>query len=358
MAILLAPPYFHTPFRFTGNGREYFRIWIVNLLLTILTLGIYSAWAKVRKQRYFYSNTWLEGEPFDYLADPVKILKGRLLALAIFGVYILIASADPLIGLLLTVAALVFYPWLFVMATRFKWRNSAYRNIRFDFRGTPFQAAAVFIKSGLVVLLTLGFGTPYFEYKRRDLVVSNTTYGTTPFTFSATAGNFFGIYIRALGLVLVGVLIFFAVATVAFTFIFATSSTVGFLLTTSSVVAEYLAAFLLTAVYFAVYSVAFVYRNTAMANLVFSNIANDRFKLKSDLAVGAMIKLYLINGVVIVASLGLMIPWAAIRMARYRIEHLTLLHHGDLDDFIAGEQEQTSAAGEEIAEIFDFDIGL
>lgn len=56
MATLLAPPYFHTPFRFTGNGREYFRIWIVNTLLTILTLGIYSAWAKVRKKRYIYGN--------------------------------------------------------------------------------------------------------------------------------------------------------------------------------------------------------------------------------------------------------------------------------------------------------------
>ena len=37
------------PVRFVGTGSEYFRIWIVNLLLTIVTLGIYSAWAKVRR---------------------------------------------------------------------------------------------------------------------------------------------------------------------------------------------------------------------------------------------------------------------------------------------------------------------
>ena len=36
------------PLEFRGNGYEYFRIWIVNILLTIMTLGIYSAWAKVR----------------------------------------------------------------------------------------------------------------------------------------------------------------------------------------------------------------------------------------------------------------------------------------------------------------------
>ena len=40
------------PFIFHGNTREYFRIWIVNTLLTLLSFGVYSAWAKVRKRRY------------------------------------------------------------------------------------------------------------------------------------------------------------------------------------------------------------------------------------------------------------------------------------------------------------------
>ena len=56
------------PFEFRGNGGEYFRIWIVNLLLTIVTLGIYSAWAKVRRLRYFYGNTYLDGHPFEFQA--------------------------------------------------------------------------------------------------------------------------------------------------------------------------------------------------------------------------------------------------------------------------------------------------
>src|SRR5258707_6333866 len=45
------------PLRFTGRAGEYFRIWIVNICLSIVTLGIYSAWAKVRRKRYFYGNT-------------------------------------------------------------------------------------------------------------------------------------------------------------------------------------------------------------------------------------------------------------------------------------------------------------
>src|SRR6187455_1771467 len=68
---------------FTGAGSEYFRIWIVNLALTIATLGIYSAWAKVRRLQFFYRHTRLAGAGFDYHGDPIAILKGRLVGLVL-----------------------------------------------------------------------------------------------------------------------------------------------------------------------------------------------------------------------------------------------------------------------------------
>ncbi len=73
-----------TPIIFKGNTAEYFGIWIVNLLLSIVTLGIYSAWAKVRRKKYFYHNTLIENVGFDYHAKPISILKGRLIAFAFF----------------------------------------------------------------------------------------------------------------------------------------------------------------------------------------------------------------------------------------------------------------------------------
>src|SRR2546421_6112345 len=72
---------------FTGTAAEYFRIWIVNLFFTLATLGIYSAWAKVRKRRYFYGSTRLDGDSFDYFASPKAILNGRIIAVAIFAIY-------------------------------------------------------------------------------------------------------------------------------------------------------------------------------------------------------------------------------------------------------------------------------
>src|SRR5215213_4098892 len=72
---------------FTGSAAEYFRIWIVNLFFTLVTLGVYSAWAKVRKKKYFYGSTRLDGDTSDYFGSPGAILKGRIVALVLFVAY-------------------------------------------------------------------------------------------------------------------------------------------------------------------------------------------------------------------------------------------------------------------------------
>ena len=70
---------------FTGRGGEYFGVWIVNLLLTIVTLGIYSPWAKVRRLQYFYRHTEVAGSSFDFHGSPIRILIGQEDSPAIFG---------------------------------------------------------------------------------------------------------------------------------------------------------------------------------------------------------------------------------------------------------------------------------
>src|SRR5438132_12646505 len=82
----VAGPGKHHPVQFTADAGEYFRIWIVNLALTIVTLGVYSAWAKVRKRRYLYGHTRIDGEGFEYRGRPIAILKGRVIAVAIVAI--------------------------------------------------------------------------------------------------------------------------------------------------------------------------------------------------------------------------------------------------------------------------------
>jgi uncharacterized membrane protein YjgN (DUF898 family) len=66
-------------------------------LLSVLTLGIYSAWAKVRRLRYFYDNTSVAGS-FDYHGNPISILKGRIIAVVLLAVHHFAGAANPLLG--------------------------------------------------------------------------------------------------------------------------------------------------------------------------------------------------------------------------------------------------------------------
>ena len=103
----------HPP-EFNGKTGEYFGIWFVNLLLSLVTLGIYSAWAKVRTERYFYGNTRLAGSSFDYLADPVAILKGRLIAYAVVIVLVLSSHFLPVLYVLMILALFALMPLIVV----------------------------------------------------------------------------------------------------------------------------------------------------------------------------------------------------------------------------------------------------
>jgi uncharacterized membrane protein YjgN (DUF898 family) len=86
-------------FEFRGSAGEFFRIWIVNVALTLITLGIYSTWAKVRTRRYFYGNTFVAGYAFDYKALPWRILIGRLVALALFVGYNTTVGVSPFLSI-------------------------------------------------------------------------------------------------------------------------------------------------------------------------------------------------------------------------------------------------------------------
>jgi uncharacterized membrane protein YjgN (DUF898 family) len=121
------------PFEFRGDGTEYFKIWIVNIFLTLITLGIYSAWATVRNNRYFYGNTFVDGTSFSYLAKPLQILKGRIIAVVVFALFVGLAGAFPLAGAILYLILGFAAPYIYNQSLAFKMRNTSYKNIQFRF---------------------------------------------------------------------------------------------------------------------------------------------------------------------------------------------------------------------------------
>ena len=111
-----APVRFKIPVSFTGSGSEYFRIWIVNLLLTIVTLGLYHPWAKVRRLRYFYGNTHIGDHTLDFHGNPTRMLRGFLLLGALLLLYTVAGKVSPTAGLIAFVLWIGLALWLFALA--------------------------------------------------------------------------------------------------------------------------------------------------------------------------------------------------------------------------------------------------
>ena len=172
------------PFEFTGNGFEYFRIWIVNVLFTIITFGIYSAWAKVRTKSYFYRNTKVAGSGFDYHASPTQILKGRLLSVVAYAVFLAATESHLVIASIIAIIYVAILPWLIVRAHVFNARNSSWRNIRFDFNEhSQSDASWVFLAYPILIPFTLGMIIPYISYRGWRFSVTNSRIGRQPFSF-------------------------------------------------------------------------------------------------------------------------------------------------------------------------------
>jgi hypothetical protein len=131
--------YVHTP-EFTGRGDEYFRIWIVNVLLTLVTFGVYSAWAKVRRAKYFRNNTRLAGHVFDYHGSPKAILRGRLVALVLLTAYSWAFQFSNAAGLVTVIGLCAAGPWLFMRAQQFAFANTSFRGLRFGFQARASDA--------------------------------------------------------------------------------------------------------------------------------------------------------------------------------------------------------------------------
>lgn len=339
------------PFVFTGTGGEYFRIWIVNIALSIITLGIYSAWAKVRTNRWFYGHTLLDNSPFSYLATPMQILKGRLIAAALLIAYTITNSIAPLIAMLIMLLIMIASPWIIVMSLRFNSRQSAYRGLKFNFTGSVGEAAIVFLLLPIGSFLTLGLALPYTAYRQVQYLGSNFSYGESVTEYHGKLKPFWGVYFVALILLLIPFGIFAMAALSAYQqaisgmpkeMIIASISTLLF----AGFISFYLIIPIITA-----------FLKARNANLYYNYIHLDNITFISSQRARDLIWIYITNLLLIAITFGLFIPFAAVRLARYRSEHLTLLSE-DLTLFTTKAQEHMNAVGSEISDLFDMDIGI
>jgi uncharacterized membrane protein YjgN (DUF898 family) len=331
-------------FTFTGSGSEYFRIWIVNLLLTIVTLGIYSAWAKVRKMRYFYGSTRLAGSSFEYHGDPIAILKGRLIAAALFIVYTIVSGYSLTAQMVMLVPLALAFPWLLWKSLQFKLYNSSYRGIRFGFRGSAGQAYWNYLALPILTGLTLYLLTPFTHQRIKRFQHTETRFGATYFSFDARVAAFCGAYLRTFLTIAVALILLGAVAG---GLAGGDLVTVGVTTVLALVAGTYIVILLVVPVFL-----------TQIQNLIWNSTRIRGHQFTCDMTWGQTAFIMATNLLGILFTLGLYTPFAQVRMMKYRMESMTLVPAGSLDEFLAGEKANPSASGEGAADLLDFDLSL
>jgi len=369
------------PIRFTGSGSEYFRIWIVNLLLVLVTFTLYWPFARARRIAYFQNNTLVGDDPLGFHANPWKMFRGYLVV-ALFGLaYGVTSETAPLVaGAIFLVFALL-WPALWRASLQFRLRNTSWRGVRLSFEGDLKGAYLAFAPLLLPVLgfVALGLSAPDLapgegaspeERRRMGLLflgvmalfalvmpwclarIKQYQHGGYRFAGERTelrAGvrQFYGLGLRTGGVMLLVVLIVGAIAALGVGLAGRTAA--GVLMLSGAVALGYLLFPMLVVTHY----------TAALQNLVWQNTRSRNTRFRSGLGFGALARVTAVNWLLIALTLGLYWPFAQVRLARARLEAMALQVKGSVNDWLAHAQRRdVGPLGDAVGDFFGIDMGL
>lgn len=376
------------PIRFTGSGSEYFRIWIVNLLLTLVTLGLYYPWAKVRRLRYFHGNTLVGEHPLDFHGDPKKMLRGYLLVGAMAALYSVAGSFSAVAGLIAFVIVAALWPALLKSSMQFRLANTSWRGLRFRFKGSlrgayaamlplfvpgllfvaalaampdPEKPPQWFFAFFLAVMLGTVLLMPWLLWNLKKYQHDHYALAQWQTQLRATRGAFYGVFLKTLGVsLLAGLLLLGIVFLGAMAFgVAAALGGGGESRGTGAVVA---ALFALAAAAFGLLVVQLLprpYLTSRLQNLLWGRTGNRSLRFRSTLGFRRLLGLTLKNWLLVALTLGLYWPFAAVATARLRMEAVSIETRTDPEAlFDEARPADGEAAGDAAGDLLGFDIGL
>ncbi|MEL6168976.1 MAG: YjgN family protein [Pseudomonadota bacterium] len=338
-------------FVFRGSAREWFGIWIVNLVLTILTVGIYSAWAKVRTKKYFAQNTYVAGRNFDYHATGLQILIGRIIVIAAIIAYSILSQIG-LVALIMLLGLLVAVPWLMVRALRFNATMHSYSNVRFGFDGSMGGAFLSYMLYPFLTALTLYTTYPFLDRAVKRYTMNNHRLGNNRFEFDAPIGPFYKGFLTAIIWVAAVTMIIAAV-------VLSQIGTVDL----TTIENDPTASLAIGAAFYVWIFVAFVPASTIygafVRNVTLSNLELEGgHRFVSNVRPLKLVWIAISNALITIVSLGLMLPWAQVRITRYLADHTTLIPGASLDNFVSQMERQQNALGDAYGDIEGIELGL
>ncbi len=383
-------------FEFTGSGTEYFKIWIVNTLLTILTFGIYYPWARVRNNKYLYGNSTIEEKNFDYHATGKQLLIGYLIAAVFFIIYSILEKVLPIGSLILLGIFFIIIPWLIWKSMKFNLHVTSFNNIRFKFSGNLKESYIIFLLIPIISLVAIGFSIylstifkenmillifsllltnllyiiafAYFSVVKTRYLLEYTSYGDAKFNTNIDTSAFIKIILKTFAIGLLVLLIsFIIVATITYAFfdinyletyaeMYKTDSSAALTILLSIlyplIISIYLLLILIWVISFAYYITRirkYIFENTDLENEV-NFISNMKFLPYALILIS--------NFLMIIFTLGLAYPWAKVRVLRYTLNNTSLELKEGFDGYINSKQTKKSGFADQVSDTLDIDIGM
>ena len=387
------------PLVFTGRGSEYFRVWIVNVLLTLVTLGLYTPFARRRTAQYFYGHTLMADSPLEFTAQSRKMFFGFLLLVVLYSGFKLAAHSGNQVAVnvfMLVGAACAPYFW--ASAMRFRLGSTRWRGVRLQFTAPwrevyraswpIFALALVWIAfiTGLVLLvpglggspagagrlqpsgatawmilglLLLAFGLSLLcvirlSFNYQGLLVRRACVGTQAGRWKPVFGDFVRIWLTTAGffllLVLLGGLLLAGLASLAAWSLPGGDGAMKF------VIIGMLAMGMLLAFFLALAPVR-AYREARMFQLIWSNVGVSQIaRFKCRLGTGRYVGLRVKNILLTLLTLGLYRPFARVSEYALKIESVTLYVKGGVDQLTGQLVAQQDALGDALADVAGLDL--
>lgn len=387
--------------KFEGTGSEYFKIWIVNVLLVIITLGIYHPWAKVRNNRYFYGNITLEGRNFDYHATGKQLFLGYVIGMVLFIIYTVIQQISPIGSLVVLGLLFIAIPWLIWRSLKFSMKMTSFSNVRFSFDGKLkqsyvnffiypflliltlyvlpgiFAGIAIGAKSHFsenvdvlkgvqivsIIILVLSLFLSFYIYalmkkKNTSYLLNGSKYGQGIFETNLETKKFMSIGFKVLVLSLIlfsimGAIIYSIDGFTAFKSMQASLKEGHSIKKFLPFIIPMYISMIFVSMFIMAYSLtlqrSYVYANTTLDN---------KITFESTLRAMPLIWTMISNLFLVMLTLGLAFPWAKVRMINLMVENTLVDTDNGFNTYMTEKQAEESSLGDQIGDAFDIDVGI
>ncbi len=343
---------------FHGNGKELFIIFLKNFFLTLLTLGIYSFWGKVRTRKFLWANTRLWGEPFEYTGTGRELFFSFLIVMAFFltmsfGVHFLqVYLPSLLLGffpLLLMLGLLFLVHFATYRTLRYRLSRTKWRGIRGNMAGKATHYAGWALLYTPVVIFSLGLLTPWVISRLVGYIVNNIHFGNQPLQFSGKAKDLYKIFFISIGILLV---LFAALVAILFPLMPVHNTPIP-----SPTTGQMLLSFMPLLFFLLLYFLITSFLHAALYRWFFQGLAFREVCMRSTLAGKTMLKTRLVNLLHIICTVGFGYAWVRVRTLRVTLNSTQSCGDPQLESLL---QDTLPAPkrGEGLLEALDLDLSL